>query len=345
VKPYVVIDGHSLIYKNLYVKGPRLYSRALNEATTGTYYFVRSLFALVRRFEPSHLLFAYDGEKSWPYRRRIFGSYKANRDTKKDRPKEILAQLERCHQIVGLLGIPKLAVVGYEADDVIATVVREGRVVGAPTIVVSSDKDLRQLISDKDMVTVYDHKQVKTYDEEAFFDEYGFGPGMLLDYLSLMGDSSDNIPGVRGVGPKAALELVRAAAPTRNLFSTRDGILGVLRKAGRPSKGALARKLLSGTEAFDLSRRLVDLQVCTDKRAVDPAQFVFRRLDVGNARQLFTALGFKRLGTVQDRQGEGSAGPIGEHSRVPGDEDDYRGTRRRTRSGHKTRYTQLGFFS
>lgn len=221
---------------------------------------------LVER-RPSHVAVAID--PSGPsFRAALFEGYKA---TRKEKPADLPVQLRRSAELAALYGFPCFAHEGFEADDVIATVVRVGQAAGLRTVVVSSDKDLLQLVTDT--VSVWDPMKDIVYGPEETEAKLGVRPERVRDYLALVGDTSDNVPGVKSVGPKTALALLAE-------YGSLDAIL-----EGAPTikKPALRDKLVDHAADARLSYRLVtladDVPITVDREALRLRAPDFDRLD------------------------------------------------------------------
>ena len=168
------------------------------------YGFLRFITEFVEKTAPSHIVFAFDSSLTGSFRTEIFADYKANRESP---PEELKQQFEICSSLVSALGFAGLVDQRYEADDLIATVARNVRNQGYRSVVVSADKDLTQVIEGADSWWSYPkHDQL---DPEGVRQRFGVWPHQISDYLALVGDGVDNIPGVPGIGPKSATRLLR----------------------------------------------------------------------------------------------------------------------------------------
>ncbi|MCE5275952.1 MAG: DNA polymerase I, partial [Deltaproteobacteria bacterium] len=186
-----LIDGSSYIYRAFYAM--RNLSTSKGMPTNAIYILARMLLKLIKDKHPEHLCFVLDS-RGPTVRHRLFEAYKAQRPTM---PEALQVQLPYIFQIVEAFGIPMLQKEGVEADDIIATAARKFKESSRVTII-SGDKDLMQLV-DED-ITVWDTLKDKIYDREAVHEKFGVYPDYLADLLAIMGDASDNIPGVPGIG-------------------------------------------------------------------------------------------------------------------------------------------------
>lgn len=201
--------------------------------------------------EPTYMAFCCDSGSS--FRVALYSNYKTNRAPM---PAELAAQLQALHSYIDSLNVPKVQVEGYEADDVIASLTDLGLKNNLEVTVVSGDKDFVQLVGPA--VRLYDVTTERSYNEAAVFAKWGVKPCQFVDYLALVGDSSDSIPGVRGIGAKTAAALL-------SQFETLNEIYGNLE---RVKSDSLRTNLVNGRESATLSRKLAiltaDCEVPTD---------------------------------------------------------------------------------
>ncbi|MFO0782639.1 MAG: 5'-3' exonuclease H3TH domain-containing protein [Phycisphaerales bacterium] len=197
-----LIDGHAQFFRAYHAIRPGLRSPVTNEPTNMTFGFVGVLIKLLKEQRPDYLAVVVDASgDQGTFRSQIYPEYKANRSAP---PEDLEPQVERCIALLKDLHVPVLAVEGVEADDTIATVVRRLRA-AQPDLairIVSRDKDLGQLVDEQ--VKLFDPQTDTVLGVEELFDSKGVRPQQVVDMLALMGDPVDNVPGVRGVGPKTA---------------------------------------------------------------------------------------------------------------------------------------------
>jgi DNA polymerase-1 len=241
-----LVDISGYVFRAFYALPPLTNTKG---QPTGALYGVTSmLLKLVRERRPHLLAVVMDGGGS-SFRREIFGDYKANRPTA---PDDLKLQMGRVREVAEAYAIPCYEQGGIEADDLIATLVREGRARGHQVVIVSADKDLLQLVGDG--VWMLDTMRDKVFGPAETVEKMGVSPEQVRDYLALTGDSSDNIPGVPSVGPKTASELIRQ-------FGSLDGIYAGL---GELKKKALKQKLEEHKDLAYLSQKLVSLKTDLD---------------------------------------------------------------------------------
>ncbi len=274
--PVYLIDGSAYIYRAYHAIGPLTNRQGL--PTHAAYGFTATLLRVIREKEPRYLAVAFDA-RGPNFRHQMFPAYKANRPPM---PEDLASQIPYIKDIVAAYRIASLERQGFEADDLIAAAVHALTKAGHPVIVVSGDKDLLQLVSET--VTLWDPMSDKFMDPAGVEKKYQVGPERLLDLFALIGDSSDNVPGAPGVGPKTAEKLI-------NQFGTLDQLYEHLDEVGQPK---LREKLAAHREQVFLSRDLIrlrhDLEVPVEAEAyLRPAP------DQDKLRELFTFLDFTRL--------------------------------------------------
>jgi len=241
-KKLYLIDGTALIYRAFFafIRNPLYNSKGQN--TSAIFGTINSFIKLVEDFKPEHIAISFDRREK-TFRHEITDTYKANRPPA---PDELHQQVEPIREFFAAIGLPDISTAGYEADDVIATLAEKYKD-RFDIVIVSGDKDFAQLIEEK--VTLYDPKKNQSMNEDSIKAKYGISPKQFIDYLSICGDSADNIPGVKGIGPKGASKLL-------NEFETLDGIYENLDKIN--AKGIL-EKLTEYKENAYLSRKLVTI--------------------------------------------------------------------------------------
>ncbi|MCA9672779.1 MAG: DNA polymerase I [Myxococcales bacterium] len=241
--------------------------------------FANMLVKLINDHAPTHVAAVFESGRS-TYRSETYSEYKANRPPA---PDELQIQFPMVREVIEGFRIPVLAAEGYEADDVIATLARRAADIGFDVTIVSSDKDLMQLVDRR--VRLLDTMKGRVYDADAVREKFGVPPELLGDWLALVGDSSDNIPGVPGVGAKTATKL---------LLDHGD-LEGVLRDGPAANAGKkLGEKLVEHAESARLSRRLVQLML--DAPVVEHIDdLALEKPDRDALFRLFSKLGFSRL--------------------------------------------------
>jgi DNA polymerase-1 len=248
-----LVDGSSYIHRAFHAV--RNLSNSKGFPTNAIFGFSRMLLKLLGDKKPSQMAVVFDA-KGPTFRHALYGEYKA---TRPPAPEDLVAQFPYIRAIVQGLGLAMIEKEGYEADDIIGTLARQGEEQGYKIIVVTGDKDFRQIISPS--VTLWDTMKDRLMTYDTFTEEYGLKPEQMIDVMGLSGDSSDNIPGVPGVGEKTAVDLVKQ-------FGTLEK---VLENAQQIKKAKLKENLAQAREDALLSKRLVtlDLHVPLDWRLED----------------------------------------------------------------------------
>jgi DNA polymerase-1 len=275
-KTIYVIDISSYVFRAYHALPPL--SNSKGEPTHAVAGVSSMLLKLLRERDPQTLVVAMDS-KEGSFRKEVFEAYKANRPPA---PPDLEQQMLRVREIVEAWGMSPLEAPGFEADDIIATLVREAREAGLHVVIVSADKDLLQLVGDD--VVMYDTMRDKVFGPEETREKLGVEPDQVRDLLALMGDSSDNVPGVPSVGQKTAAKLLAEHGSLDGIYENLDAI----------TRKALKKKLVDHRPDAIASRELVTLR---DDAPVDTT-VVGRRYEGGNTaalRSIFGELELSRL--------------------------------------------------
>lgn len=282
-----VIDGHSQIFRAYYAPFRDLTSPT-GEPTRATYVFCSMMLRFLADKNPQYLAMAVDGPAEKLHRRAEYPQYKI---TRKPTPEDFHPQAERILQIVEAMGIPVLRAEGHEADDIMATIVQELASAKIKVVLVSRDKDLDQLVGTN--VVLYDPMKDEVIDAAAIEAAKGYPPEKAVEVQTLTGDTTDNIPGVPGVGPKTAAKLIAK-------YGTADEVL----KHADQQTPKLKENLLAAGWTIKLSRKLVTLNRHL-KMDLDLAGMKFSGLRGQAIRPIFAELGFNRLLEQLDELGVG----------------------------------------
>ena len=286
-----LIDAMSLAYRAHYIFISRPLINSKGQNTSAAYGFTNSLLKLIEDHSIEHAAVVFDEGEEDTFRKEMYEDYKANRDPP---PDELLENIPYIKEIVKGLDIPVLEVPGVEADDVIGTLARQAEGDGADVVIVSPDKDFKQLLSDK--VSIYKPAkgdqdfEIKT--GETFREEYGLDPAQFVDMLALMGDSSDNVPGVYGIGEKTAQKLLREHHSVENLIDHADDLSGKRARDGMQEHAEEAR----------LSKRLVRIRTELDV-GLEWHQLRREEPDEQKLTALFQELEFESLADRLDLDG------------------------------------------
>ncbi len=277
VKSFYIIDGHAHIYAAYYAPMRQQLTSPKGEPTKAAYIFTTALLSFIQKQTPDMLVVAMDS-KTPTFRKKIYSEYKANRPPM---PDDLPAQIEMIEQILDAMNIPVLRVNGYEADDVIGTLVKKADPDKYKCFICSKDKDMLQLI-DKNTST-FDVKTETEIDPEQFKRLNKISPKQFVDCLALQGDTADNVPGVPDVGKKTALSWIQKFSSIENLYKNIDQI-----------KGKRADNLRKFKDQLKLSKKLVTID-CSVPMKFDYEDFSLTDFDKTRLARIFTELGFNRL--------------------------------------------------
>jgi len=280
-KKLVLIDGYALAYRAYHALRPDAFSTRQGELTNAVYGFTSMLLAVLRDEQPDYIAVSFDVGRT--FRHEEYPEYKAHRA---EMPQELATQLQRINQVIEAFNIPVFTAEGYEADDVLGTLARQAAQQGVETLIVTGDTDAFQLIDEHTRVLTSRRQYSDTviYDEAGIRERYGLKPHQLIDYKGLVGDSSDNIPGVRGVGEKTAIQLLQEYGSLEAIYEHLDEV-----------KSPRFRKALEeGRDEAFLSKRLAtivtDVPLKLDLEACRVAEY-----DRDRVMALFRELEFRSL--------------------------------------------------
>ena len=268
-----LIDGSGFIYRAYF--GIRAPLQAKDGTPTNAVYgFMRMVQSVLRDVDPRYAAVVFDTARR-TFRNELYPEYKANR---REPPDDLKPQFSLCREAVHAMGIPALALEGYEADDIIGTVATRWSAAGREVVIVTADKDFAQLVGPH--VTLWDSKTRRT-DTDGVVDKFGVGPQRVVDVLGLAGDSSDNIPGVPGIGVKTATQLLKTYGDLESLLAAAPEI-----------KGKRGQNLVTFADQARLSRRLATI-VCDAPIDADDAALTRREPDRDTLAKFLRRLDFK----------------------------------------------------
>jgi DNA polymerase-1 len=281
MKPVYVIDAMNYIFRAYHALPDNIVSPS-GQLTNAVFGYLRTLLRIIKERKPEYMAAAFEGDTS--FRKAMFSGYKANR---KQPPQDLEAQFGYCRKITEAIGVACLEADDYEADDVIGTIATRMSALGHPVVVVTGDKDMSQLVSEH--VQVYDIAKEHWLDETGVRAKFGVAPAQIPDLLALHGDHIDNIPGVEGVGPKTARqilticrtidELANVDLPAKPTFRGRDEIL---------------KRIRENIDSVKISRKLATI-CCEAPIEVSPEVLRYRRADNRVLHPLCEELGFVRV--------------------------------------------------
>ncbi|TXE49896.1 DNA polymerase I [Serratia ureilytica] len=279
--PLILVDGSSYLYRAYHAFPPL--TNSAGEPTGAMYGVLNMLRSLLLQYQPSHVAVVFDA-KGKTFRDDLFAEYKSHRPPM---PDDLRAQIEPLHNMVKAMGLPLLVTPGVEADDVIGTLALEAEKAGHAVLISTGDKDMAQLVTPN--VTLINTMNNTILGPQEVCDKYGIPPELIIDFLALMGDSSDNIPGVPGVGEKTAQALLQGIGGLDALYGNLDNIATLSFRGAK----TMAAKLEQNKEVAYLSYKLATIKTdveldltCADLTVSAP--------DVDTLQQLFKQYEFKR---------------------------------------------------
>lgn len=279
--PLILVDGSSYLYRAYHAFPPL--TNSAGEPTGAMYGVLNMLRSLVMQYKPSHVAVVFDA-KGKTFRDELFAEYKSHRPPM---PDDLRAQVEPLHQMVEAMGLPLLVVQGVEADDVIGTLALQAEKEGRAVLISTGDKDMAQLVTPN--ITLINTMNNTILGPEEVVEKYGVSPNLIIDFLALMGDSSDNIPGVPGVGEKTALGLLQGIGGMDDIFANLDKIAGLSFRGAK----TLADKMEQHKDVAYLSYKLATIKtdVELDKTCV---ALSVKEPDTEKLHELFSRYEFKR---------------------------------------------------
>jgi DNA polymerase I len=283
-KKFIIIDAMAMAYRAYFAFISRPLTTKKGEPTSAVYGFLNQLLRILEENRPDYIAVAFDSKEK-TFRHDRYDKYKSSREAM---PDDMIPQLGRIKDIINALNIPLYILPGYEADDIIGTAVKRAEKKGMISFVITPDKDYNQMVTDKvklikagkslDEILIYDVAKVK--------EEFGFAPKQMIDYLALIGDKSDDIPGIAGIGPKTAIPLIQE-------YGTIEGIYKNINKI---EKEGLKNKLIEGRENAFLSKELATIH-CDVPLEMKFEEAKFTKPDLGKIKSIFIELEFSRLFT------------------------------------------------
>ncbi|MFV1478324.1 DNA polymerase I [Serratia marcescens] len=279
--PLILVDGSSYLYRAYHAFPPL--TNSAGEPTGAMYGVLNMLRSLLLQYQPSHVAVVFDA-KGKTFRDDLFAEYKSHRPPM---PDDLRAQIEPLYSMVKAMGLPLLVTPGVEADDVIGTLALEAEKAGHAVLISTGDKDMAQLVTPN--VTLINTMNNTILGPQEVCDKYGIPPELIIDFLALMGDSSDNIPGVPGVGEKTAQALLQGIGGLDALYGNLENIATLSFRGAK----TMAAKLEQNKEVAYLSYKLATIKTdveldltCADLTVSEP--------DVDTLQQLFKQYEFKR---------------------------------------------------
>ena len=278
--PIVLVDGSSYLYRAFHALPPLTNSKGL---PTGA---VKGVINMMRRLQkdyPSSTLVVVFDAKGKTFRDDMYSEYKANRPPM---PDELRVQIEPIHQIIDAMGLPMLIIDGVEADDVIGTLAMEASKLNLPVVVSTGDKDIAQLVDEH--ITLVNTMTDTTLDRDGVCEKFGIAPDLIIDYLALLGDKSDNIPGVPGVGEKTALALLQGIGGLDSIYDRLDEVAELSFRGAKTTSAKLVENKGLAYLSYELATIKTDVKLplrVTELQNASP--------DQNQLLTLFTEMEFK----------------------------------------------------
>ncbi|KAB2116035.1 DNA polymerase I [Vibrio alginolyticus] len=247
--PLILIDGSSYLYRAFHAYPGTMSNGEI--PTNAVYGVVNMLRSMMRQFASERIAVVFDA-KGKTFRDDMYAEYKANRPPM---PDDLRCQIEPLHNVIRAMGLPLICVPGVEADDVIGTLAYQASQKGMPVLISTGDKDMAQLVDDN--ITLINTMTNVVMDREGVVEKFGIPPELIIDYLALMGDKVDNIPGVPGVGDKTATALLQGIGGLTKLYENLDDIAGL----GFRGSKTMAKKLIDNKENAMLSYELATIKL------------------------------------------------------------------------------------
>jgi DNA polymerase-1 len=328
--PFILVDGSSYLYRAFF--SPPHLTNSAGEATGAVYGVINMLQSLLKQFNPSHVVVVFDA-KGKTFRDDMYTEYKSNRPSM---PDDLRIQIDPLHEVIKAMGLPILTIPGVEADDVIGTLSRQASARGITTLISTGDKDMAQLV---DANTLLINTMTNTVlDVQGVNEKFGIPPELIIDYLGLMGDKVDNIPGVPGVGEKTALAMLQGLGSMDDIYQNLEKLAAL----GFRGSKTMAKKMSDNEAMARLSYQLATIK--TDVELFESYDdFKPKAQDTDALIKLFGKLEFRRWlsalldnGSMVNHQGAVSSPATSSTSTATANT----ATSSIDRSGYKTIYTQ-----
>lgn len=283
----LILDGNSVLHRAYYAL-PDWRNRS-GEATAGVYGFMSMLIKALEQLKPTHLVIVFD-HPSPTFRHNMYVGYQTNREKERQVSEDIWGQVDKLKEVFQLLSVPVYQLAGFEADDVIGTISVQASAFSVQTIIITGDRDLMQLVDEKVhlCMPLKGLSDMTEVDRDMVHERLGVWPEQVIDYKALVGDGSDNYPGVVGIGPKTAIQLIEEFGSFEEIYKS----LSITPQPPLNLRGGVNRKLIDGYEGGELSKRLA-----TIKRDV-PVTYDNTQCSIPNAQKMaevLAKLGYRSL--------------------------------------------------
>ncbi|MEI0700683.1 DNA polymerase I [Brachyspira intermedia] len=280
-KTFLIIDAFGILYRYhfIFLKRPLLNSKGQNVSSING--FMRTYFSLINTYSAEYVAIALDSSRK-TFRNEIYKEYKENRESM---PDDLRSQIPILYNLIDALGISRIVLENYEADDIVGTIAEKNKKENIKTIIYSPDKDILQLVCD-DVRVVASNKdnELMEYDAEAVKEKRGVYPNQIIDLLALMGDASDNIPGVKGVGEKTALKLLEEYKSLDGIYENIDSI-----------KGKIQEKLLESKDMAYMSYKLATIERDIKDFNLDYNEIASSKINIDEVNKILDELELKQI--------------------------------------------------
>lgn len=280
-KRFLIIDAFGILYRYhfIFLKNPLLNSKGQNVSSING--FLRTYFSLINVYPSEYVAVALDSSRK-TFRTEIYKEYKENRESM---PEDLKSQIPILYELMDALGISKIVLDNYEADDIIGYIAERNKKENIKTVIYSPDKDILQLV-DKDVNVVASNRdnELIEYDERTVKEKRGVYPNQIIDLLALMGDSSDNIPGVKGIGEKTAVKLLEEYKTLDGVYDNIDSI-----------KGKLQERLINDKENAYMSYELATIKRDIEELNLDYKEIENHRIDIEKVNKILDDLELKQI--------------------------------------------------
>ncbi|WP_106497508.1 5'-3' exonuclease [Lentibacillus sp. Marseille-P4043] len=278
----LLVDGMALLFRGFYATAFRgnFMKTSQGIPTNGIYQFLRYFLDAVDRFEPTHVICCWDmGSKT--FRTDLYNGYKANRGAP---PEELIPQFDLIKEVVEAFNMPNVGMENFEADDCIGTLAKHYAIEGNDVIILTGDQDILQLVDEGIRVAIMKKGQgnYDVFDNVNFYDKRGISPRQVIDLKGLMGDTSDNYPGVKGIGEKTALKLIKEYDSIDNILENIDQL-----------PNGIQTKIKTNLEMLQLSKELAEIKC--DVPISCPLETAVWQYDQTEVNNKFSELEFKHL--------------------------------------------------
>lgn len=291
--PFILVDGSSYLFRAYHVPQLQRMTNSSGMMTGAVFGVINMLKSLIKEYQPEHMAMVFDA-KGKTFRNDLYPEYKANRPPM---PEDLRQQIEPIHEIVKAMGLPLLVIDGVEADDVIGTLAKQACKEGRETLISTGDKDMAQLVSEHVTLINTMDKTNPITDRDRVVEKFGVKPEQIIDYLALVGDKVDNIPGVDKCGPKTAVKWLEQYGSLQGVIDHADEI-----------GGKIGENLREAVERLPLSYELATIKLDCDLE-FKPEELNIGQPDLKELKKLYSDMEFRRwLTEVLKELGDGEAG-------------------------------------